>query len=329
MRSVKKRILSVALSLTMLLGVSILPASISVDAANLNSLSSGYKKNGNVESKYYRQLKNTVNDINASNKTNPTTYMNATARIAESQVGYSCYATFGDSSAVRWNGISARMNGYYTGNTEYTRWFFTDVIKDAKNRSNRYADLDWCAIFASWCMFHSGYHANNSDKYIVYSSCADPRKDLGKGERWTAFNGAEGKCWYTKTGTIALNEQSWVYHEWSGFNGYKDFKTWNKNVASNHRNRSALYKYTSNGKTVNANGIPYKRGGLVFFDWEQDGKFNHVAIVKKVSGNTLTIIEGNARAGGIGGTHSGNSSVRITTVNLKTQGKFIAAYMEY
>ena len=42
MRSVKKRILSVALSLTMVLGVSMLPASIYVDAANLNSLSNGY-----------------------------------------------------------------------------------------------------------------------------------------------------------------------------------------------------------------------------------------------------------------------------------------------
>ena len=321
MKGLGKRILTVCLSLTMLVGVSALPVSMSVDAANLYNLSNDYKKNGSTEAKFYKQLKNTVNSINNKVKTQSVSYMSAAASIAESQLWYSCYATFGNLSAVRWNGLSARKNEYNTGNTEYTRWFFTNVVNEY---DSRFYDLDWCAIFASWCMYHAGYHASNSDKYVVYSSCADPRKDLATNERHTSFNGAPSKCWYTCIGTVALNENSYVEHDWSGYYGYKDFKTWNKAVKADHRNRSALYKYTKNGKIVNGNGIPYKRGGLIFFDWDQDGHFDHVGIVRSVSGDTLTYMEGNSC-----GSNNGTCCVRSTSINLVTKGASIAAYMEY
>ena len=37
-----------------------------------------------------------------------------------------------------------------------------------------------------------------------------------------------------------------------------------------------------------------KSGDLIFFDWEQDKKLNHVGIVEKVENNYIYVIEGNS-----------------------------------
>ena len=62
-----------------------------------------------------------------------------------------------------------------------------------------------------------------------------------------------------------------------------------------------------------------KPGDYIFYDWEDSGKgdnkggANHVGIVEKVSGNTITVIEGNK-----------NNAVERRT--LKVNGKYIRGY---
>lgn len=52
------------------------------------------------------------------------------------------------------------------------------------------------------------------------------------------------------------------------------------------------YKDTNRWK--NKNYIP-NSGDLIFFDWEGDGKADHVAIVEKIEGNNIHTIEGNSK----------------------------------
>lgn len=62
-----------------------------------------------------------------------------------------------------------------------------------------------------------------------------------------------------------------------------------------------------------------KSGDIIFYDWQDSGKGDnaghpdHVGIVEKVSGNTITVIEGNY-----------NQAVRRRT--LKVNGKYIRGY---
>lgn len=68
----------------------------------------------------------------------------------------------------------------------------------------------------------------------------------------------------------------------------------------------------------NENRIP-NPGDIIFYDWQDDGKGNnkgwadHVGIVENVSGNTITVIEGNY-----------NQSVKRRT--LEVNGKYIRGY---
>lgn len=333
MKKAIRKLCSIALSLVTagtVMGTCMSNADVSiVNAANLLELSTKYKTADNGgESEYYRKLKNTVYDINNSS----VSYMEATARIAESQVGYKAYGTNGMFANLHLNGAYTNSNFWGdTANTEYTRWIYDKVAKlelkssvVANNKSAynkilnncnvcRYADVDWCAAFASWCMYHSGYHYNNSDKYIVYSVCADPRKDLGPGERITSFNGNVNKVWYTKKGNAAINEvRDWYTGSWSGIYMNKNFKEWNKGVASSHRNRS---QYPT---SVDKNGIPYKRGGLIFFNYDGDVLLDHVGIVVSVGKNSLTYIDGN-----------GGNGLEVAKRTVKYSENKIGAYMEF
>ncbi len=47
------------------------------------------------------------------------------------------------------------------------------------------------------------------------------------------------------------------------------------------------------GQWENSGYIP-KSGDIIFFDWEQDGKANHVGIVERVENNSIYTIEGNS-----------------------------------
>lgn len=86
--------------------------------------------------------------------------MDKTLAVAMSQVGYKNYATDGvDIDLARqqgkiWTGNCLRMNWNITGNTEYTRWIQSYVL--GGKGGSVYLDLDWCAIFASWCLYQAG-----------------------------------------------------------------------------------------------------------------------------------------------------------------------------
>lgn len=285
----------------------------SVNAAWLDTMvsdvSSGYKQSNSYSSefKYYGRLKQAIK--NYSTSTSKVSYMQRVYNIAKSQLnwdankkktknyGYANYATNG-SINHNWTGRYLKMNEYNTGNTEYTRWFFSKFRLDDGTKLPMTTDCDWCAIFVSWCMYYSNYRRDTKENMrVIYSSCADPRKDLK--ERLTSFNLAENKVWYTRTANYKLNEG--------------DFKVWNRNV----KNRN-----------IDAIKIPYKKGGLIFFNWSGLGEsFDHVGIVMSYDkeAKKLTYISGNDEG-----------RVRVRTLYLhKTDSngvlnkKKIMAYGEY
>lgn len=78
---------------------------------------------------------------------------------------------------------------------------------------------------------------------------------------------------------------SWVANE----AGYIESNTFPK--FSNVKNGIEWFKIM--GQWENSSYIP-KSGDIIFFDWEQDGKANHVGIVEKVENNRIFTIEGNS-----------------------------------
>ena len=301
------------------ISISIIFLTISISALNVSAVSidswlsdtsAEYRssQNNGVEYNYYGRLKQNVsNNMNSS-----VSNMEKAFRIAKSQLnwdvnkkasktyGYANYSTInGDHN---WTGKIKKMNYDNTGNTEYTRWFFTKFKTDSGQKYPNTLDCDWCSIFVSWCMYYSGYHKGYSDMRKVYSAYADPRKDLAM--PLTSFNMDPNKVWYTSTANKKLNEYN--------------YKEWNK--AAKKRNQDPLK-------------IPYKRGGLLFFSWDGSGnKWCHVGMVYSYdkAKQKLTYISGN---------DEGRVLVRTMYLNKKEyfngssayilNSKRIMAYAEY
>ena len=284
------------------------------------------QKNGSRYN-YYGRL---VQNVNNYNKNTNWSYMQRVYKIAKSQldwsasngksmnIGYANYAvsdTGSEKGKTHWQGNIPRNNKYKTGNTEYTRWFFTKFKKYYGPKAN----CDWCAIFVSWCMYFSGYHKGASDMENVYSICADP----GISNIWgsskgslKSFNMANSKLTYTKSARNKLR--------------YKGDNKYNYNIIDvMTRNRLDALKinYISDAKLIN-----YRQGGLVFFNWGGTGdKFDHVGIVcsYNCTNEIMTYISGNS--GGY---------VRVEAINLRAvesykgnnkveNSKRIMAYGEY
>ena len=212
--------------------------------------------------------------------------MERVANIALSQVrilgsyypGYANYSTL-VSGTHNWTGLELLNNSYLTGNTEYTRWMFSSIVKNNPSIGYPEIDCDWCAIFVSWCMYHADVYAkysNGRPNYTYsYSLTAEPRIRIGAktvAEKMDAFNFNQKKVTYATTVREKLIRQS------------------------------DTYKYTyvnSKGKNVyniaDPINIKYKRGGIIFFYDYNSGFFSHVGIVLswcKTSG-CLTYISGN------------------------------------
>ena len=51
------------------------------------------------------------------------------------------------------------------------------------------------------------------------------------------------------------------------------------------------------GLYVSADHYTPRAGDLIFFDWEEDGRVDHVGLVEEAGGETITTIEGNSRGG--------------------------------
>ena len=193
--------------------------------------------------------------------------MEKAVAAALSQEGYQNYATEGADMAqakakgLIWTGKEQRMNSDETGNTEYTRWAESCIM--GRTGNSIYADYDWCAIFASWCMYQAGYYSEQQLKRFYYSYCADPRIEYDADTWIEAFCLEQEKVWYTPVSAKKLEAYNW--------NTYYHTET-------------------------DPFDIPYKPGGLIFFSWDGSGRyFNHVAMVVSYDEDThvLTYINGN------------------------------------
>ena len=250
-----KSLLSVILVFTLLVSV----ISISASAVEYNEFSFSDEYKG---SPYYTKLLDMLE--NSKDKT----MMEKTLAVALSQEGYKNYSLDGidieqaRADGLLWTGAELRMNDNLTGNTEYTRWAQRYIA--GGNEQTQYEDLDWCAIFVSWCMYQAGYYDKETLKKYYYSYCAEPREAVDADAWITAFNMEQNVCWYTPLSDHKLDQWNW--------NTY-----YNRNVDPFE--------------------LPYRPGGLVFFSWDTSGKwFDHVAIVVNYDKNThvLTYTNGNS-----------------------------------
>ena len=196
------------------------------------------------------------------------TAMQKTLAVALSQEGYKNYATAGidveqaRADGLLWTGKELRMNENLTGNTEYTRWA-ERYIMDHDEEASLY-DMDWCAIFVSWCLYQAGYNDDERLKRYYYAYCAEPRIEFDADSWILAYNFRQQGVYYTPKAHHKLDKYNWntYYHI-----------------------------------DVDPFDIPYQPGGLVFFSWDSSGAyFDHVAIVVDYDEDThvLTYTNGNS-----------------------------------
>ena len=213
-------------------------------------------------SPFYKKL------IAALDNSEDKTTMEKALAAALSQEGYKNYAIEGadltqsKARGLIWTGKELRMNDYETGNTEYTRWLQSCVL-NYRSQASLLADYDWCAVFASWCMYQAGYYTDEQLKKFYYSYCADPRIEFDADAWIEAFCFDQEKVWYTPIAARKVAAYDWN-----------------------------TYYHTE----VDPYDIPYKPGGLIFFSWNGTGDyFNHVAMVVSYDSETheLTYINGN------------------------------------
>lgn len=243
-----RKIISTALSFVIAAAVTVtalpqmnVPCSVSVSALYMEP------KNCSEEfsdSEYYTRLAKALEENENS------TVMERALAVALSQDGYKNYAIEGvDINRARdegklWTGIIQRDNYNETGNTEYTRWIQSYVL----GSNAIYSDLDWCAIFMSWCMYQAGYYSSDELKRFYYSYCADPRLESSYYSWIESFNLDQHDVYYTPLAYRKLD----AYSEWNEY--------FNINI--------------------DPYDLPYKPGGLLFFGWDGDGRyFDHVGMV--------------------------------------------------
>lgn len=215
-------------------------------------------------SDYYQSL------LEAKENLGDLPFMEKVLKVGLSQEGYLNYAVMNDDpdtlreKGVLWTGAAQRNTYNGTGNTEYTRWAQRYLLH--RPLSLQYLDSDWCAIFASWCLYQAGYYSEQDLRTYYYSYYADPRVEKTEGTWITAFNFDQNKVWYTPS----ANKKLAAYSEWCEF-----FNT-----------------------DVDPYTIGWKPGGMVFFSWDASGVyFDHVAIVMNYDPEThvLTYLNGNSR----------------------------------
>ena len=196
------------------------------------------------------------------------TAMQKTLAAALSQEGYKNYSTQGvdieqaRADGVLWTGTELRMNPNKTGNTEYTRWAQSYIMDCAEGEE--YYDMDWCAIFVSWCLYQAGYNDDARLKRYYYAYCAEPRIELDADSWILAYNFRQQGVYYTPKAHHKLDKYNWntYYHI-----------------------------------DIDPFDIPYQPGGLIFFSWDSSGAyFDHVAIVVDYDEDThvLTYTNGNS-----------------------------------
>lgn len=112
----------------------------------------------------------------------------------------------------------------------------------------------------------------------------------------------------------ALNEEGYThgdkYWKWYGFDERVEwcaiFVSWVANELDLLNNTIPKFSgvgtgidwFKENGRWENKGYSP-RPGDIIFFDWEPDGKANHVGIVVNTDGNTINTIEGNSTDDGV------------------------------
>lgn len=252
---IKKRLISGALSVVLV--ISMVFAAPTALASEDLKFSQEYKT-----SPYYTKLTETLEN------TKDKSAMERTLAVALSQEGYKNYATAGidveqaRADGLLWTGKELRMNDNLTGNTEYTRWA-ERYIMDHDEAASLY-DMDWCAIFVSWCLYQAGYNDDERLKRYYYAYCAEPRIEFDADSWILAYNFRQQGVYYTPKAHHKLDKYNWntYYHI-----------------------------------DIDPFDIPYQPGGLIFFSWDSSGAyFDHVAIVVDYDQDThvLTYTNGNS-----------------------------------
>lgn len=213
-------------------------------------------------SEYYTKL------MNALEEAEDKSVMERTLAVALSQEGYLNYSVEGiDAAQARadgklWTGAELRMNSNETGNTEYTRWAQSYIM--GRGEDAQYDDVDWCAIFVSWCLYQAGYYSRDELKKYYYSYCADPRIFYDADSWIESFNFDQHDVYYVPKAHHKLDAMDWNTYYHIDVDPYE---------------------------------IPYKPGGIVFFSWDASGDyFDHVAIVVDYDDDShvLTYTNGNS-----------------------------------
>lgn len=297
-----------------LVGILFLGSAVSVSATPnywIPGISSEYRKNADSsdESKrYYTKLHYALckNEEQGNAMLRVKNIALSQVRIVNNKYypGYSNYSTIVNGKH-NWTGLKLSNNSNGTGNTEYTRWF-EEKVKAGTGASS---DLDWCAIFVSWCLWYAGVNRWTSSAKVdlpyCYARTADPR--------------------------IVVNANS-AFAKSENFNMLQQNVTYTPRMKNKLLSGKANYKYyykATNGKLVynclEPININYKPGGIIFFTYT--GNFDHVGIVLKwdKSAGALTYISGN---------DGGQVKVRTIRFNsVDSQGRLvkdtIAAYAKY
>ena len=247
-------------------------------------------------SPYYQKL------IKALDESKDATVMERTLAAALSQEGYLNYSLQGiDAEQARadgllWTGAELRMSSQNTGNTEYTRWAQSYLL--GLDGEDLYADYDWCAIFASWCMYQAGCYDDDALKRYFYSYAADPRIFYDADSWLGSFNFDQHKVWYVPKAHHKLDDMDW--------NTYYNVDT-------------------------DPYDIPYRPGGLVFFSWDGSGQyFDHVAIVVNYDADdhVLTYSNGNWN-GQVATSQLDLDDWTMIGTTETTKSEYIMAYAEY
>ncbi len=212
-------------------------------------------------SEYYTKLNQALADTQGKST------MERVLAIACSQEGYKDYY-MGNTTpeAAReagylWTGKNSGTPQSGSGNTEYTRWA-QEYVMD-RTGDEIYLDCDWCAIFASWCLFQAGYYSEDQLKRYFYSYYADPREERTASTWIEAFNFDPENVWYTSKAAGKVSAYSWSSYVHTDIDPYQ---------------------------------LPYRPGGMIFFSWDASGKyFSHVGIVVSYDPDEhiLTYINGN------------------------------------
>lgn len=217
-----------------------------------------------MSSPYYTKLTAALEDSKDK------TAMQRTLAVALSQEGYKNYATQdvdieqARKDGLLWTGAELRMNSNRTGNTEYTRWAQRYIMD--RDENSQYLDCDWCAIFASWCLYQAGYSDDERLKRYYYSYYAEPRIEYDADSWIMAFNFKQKGVYYTPKAHHKLDKYNW--------NTYYNVD-------------------------VDAFDIPYQPGGLLFVSWDASGQwFDHVAIVVDYDKDSHVLTYTNGNSGG-------------------------------